>query len=161
MAKLLSIDRESLRRRLVQELAAGTFTDLLFELHYVTDKKTGAKSANVQLVPARMAEDNERPARSEDCPELLYTLMQACWVPEMSDRPTAAKARQAMALLIGNQSRLMLSECLGAWSRLRGELKKERVFERQTMALLIGNQCRLMLSQVFSAWSRLPRRLAL
>ena len=33
-----SSDRESLRRRLVQELAAGTFTDLLFELHYVTDE---------------------------------------------------------------------------------------------------------------------------
>ena len=33
---------------------------------------------------------------------------------------------EAMALLIGNQSRLVLTEVVGAWSRLRAELQKER-----------------------------------
>eukprot|EP01046_Picozoa_sp_COSAG06_P018819 COSAG06_NODE_1321_length_9872_cov_11.153177_2_plen_302_part_00 len=66
------------------------------ELHYVTDKKTGKKSANVELVPARMAEDNERPPRSKDCPEVMYTLMQSCWVGSIEKRPAAAEVLLAM-----------------------------------------------------------------
>eukprot|EP01046_Picozoa_sp_COSAG06_P036648 COSAG06_NODE_4061_length_4614_cov_54.126247_2_plen_213_part_01 len=66
------------------------------ELHYVTDKKTGKKSANVQLVPARMAEKNERPPRSKDCPEVLYILMQSCWVYSIEKRPAAGEVLLAM-----------------------------------------------------------------
>ena len=66
------------------------------ELHYVTDKKTGKKSANVQLVPARMAEDNERPPRSNDCPKVMYSLMQCCWVHSIEKRPAAAEVLLAM-----------------------------------------------------------------
>ena len=45
-----------------------------------------------------MAEDNERPARSKDCSELLYTLMQACWVSDMSERPTITQVAKALEL---------------------------------------------------------------
>eukprot|EP01046_Picozoa_sp_COSAG06_P017243 COSAG06_NODE_1163_length_10454_cov_16.507677_11_plen_501_part_00 len=66
------------------------------ELHYVTDKKTGKKSVDVRLVPARMAEENERPPRSNDCPEVMYSLMQSCWVGSIEKRPAAAEVLLAM-----------------------------------------------------------------
>eukprot|EP01046_Picozoa_sp_COSAG06_P000396 COSAG06_NODE_11_length_35482_cov_68.929888_9_plen_442_part_00 len=70
------------------------------ELHYVVNAATGKKSANVQLVPARLAEDNERPARLADCPELLYTLMQSCWVHSVDQpnfgRPAAVEVSVAL-----------------------------------------------------------------
>ena len=45
-------------------------------------------TANVELVAARIA-NGQRPSAPEGCPALLFKVMQACWVREMSARPTA------------------------------------------------------------------------
>ena len=47
--------------------------------------------------------------------------------------------RRTMAMLIGGQGRLVLTEVVGAWSRLRAELKKERELaeaEREKLAFV-------------------------
>jgi hypothetical protein len=51
--------------------------------------KNGNRSVDVSLIAERLKQ-GERPGRSAGCPEVLYTLMRACWEHEIEDRPTAA-----------------------------------------------------------------------
>ena len=55
----------------------------------IADIKAADGSAKVELVAARLATTGQRPEASAGCPALLYSLMQACWVPQMSKRPKA------------------------------------------------------------------------
>eukprot|EP01046_Picozoa_sp_COSAG06_P009655 COSAG06_NODE_507_length_14929_cov_109.047067_4_plen_2293_part_00 len=58
-------------------------------------KTADGKSVDVTVIPARLA-NGQRPARPANCPELLYKLMQSCWVDAMDDRPKAAALLVAM-----------------------------------------------------------------
>lgn len=61
----------------------------------VADIANADGSANVKLVAARLA-SGQRPEAPEGCPVLLFKLMQACWVNNMEDRPTAARLLHAI-----------------------------------------------------------------
>jgi serine/threonine protein kinase len=59
---------------------------------------------DVKLVPARLV-NGQRPPRPANCPELLYKLMQACWVHPTNDQPgcwgvAMAKRPKAAELLV-------------------------------------------------------------
>ena len=70
----------------------------------VNDKKTGMKGVDVAQIAERLAVKEQRPPStwtgSDDlehhCPALLYLLMQACWVPKMTERP---KVEEVLAIL--------------------------------------------------------------
>eukprot|EP01046_Picozoa_sp_COSAG06_P032890 COSAG06_NODE_3318_length_5510_cov_54.390622_6_plen_387_part_01 len=63
------------------------------DIHWVIDKNTGKKSANVQLVAQRYAQDDERPQVRDGwacgpLPTLWSLLIQACWSRTATERPT-------------------------------------------------------------------------
>jgi hypothetical protein len=50
----------------------------------------GNAEVDVSQIAARLAR-GQRPGATADCPEVLYSLMQACWAHTIADRPTAAQ----------------------------------------------------------------------
>ena len=73
--------------------------------HGVADIPNADGSAKVELVAARLAgaQDHppkpQRPEASTGCPSLLYKVMQACWVPEMTERRTAPDLLRVIQLI--------------------------------------------------------------
>merc|ERR1719271_611621 len=55
-------------------------------------------------------------------------------------------------MLFGHESRLMLTETVGAWKKLAGQSRQKLRHERKTMFLLAGHNTRLGSSMTFGAW---------
>ena len=86
---------EMVARKRIYSVFPGFFSD--DSAPTVISPKTGTKEIDVAQIAERLAVKQQRPPAawtgSDDlehhCPDLLYKLMQACWVPEMPKRPTA------------------------------------------------------------------------
>jgi serine/threonine protein kinase len=61
---------------------------------------------NVQLIDNRLAK-GERPGPSPRCPKLLYLLMQACWVPAMTQRPSLLQLQAALKDIVKTPGSLL------------------------------------------------------